>query len=797
MFTKEHERTMRDLLTLRKFISHWKGMAKDCPSGNIKAFALGALIFGFQGFRSDYPFLVLHLVLGGLLMFLTKIYKDFSSSAVSFLMITAAAYPSILLATCPLKFVFSWILACLTPLLITSLNLSKSHQILYLASSLCGWLFYTVAMRVFVNISNENQVFEPFWSQFLTLFLGANAFSLYSILSKKKPTDVITSMVPHPTQQSEALEVESKSAGSTQELSQAPVESFKQTEGLLFQFSHEIRNPLNGLLGNIDLALESIKDPEIVEIISDAKLSGEILLQLLNNILDSSKIDSGRLEISPVECNIREFFEKVWLITNDIMRKKSLYGAVNISNSLPTYIKVDPHRLVQIILNLTTNAAKFTEKGSVKWHIDYVSGTQIQDQDLKPKHFSFCPNEEAETSFIDIDEKHSSTYELLDTTRKRFRSHTGSMILSDSDELKGYLRLEIVDSGSGMSQTAVMNLFKKFEQVSEEATKRQLGTGLGLWITKEIVELMNGKIEVYSAQGFGTCFVILLETEVVPRNSSIVKMPPILSFSSLACKKALVVTASSYDRDTISRYLYESHIGDVITAPSSTEALEIFKNKGRDYFHVITVSCAASSIEEDRTVELIHKYEESKGWKSTMIIEICNESNKHRNTHPLEIKRGNQATVSVVRPISLESIQNALAEIERMQLQDHVVLVAEDDYFNLNLLGNFLEKMGVTYLKARNGREAIEIYSQNASKIRLVLMDCEMPIVNGFTAAKEIIRRQEESGITANIYGLTGHQEDKYRMKCKEAGMKDMLTKPINFTNLKKLILLELSKSSQ
>lgn len=706
--------------------------------------------------------------------------------------VTLGVYPPILLFFSPLQFVYSLVLSCSLPLLSLNLASNSSHRLMYLVSSVLAWTIYAIYSGLLGASPFERNTSKAFWSQFALLYSLSVSYAFWVLCSSQPKNDeneheaVTTVDLRVPSTKPQSME-----AGLHHQLTQVA----KQNEDFILRFSHEIRNPLNSLLGNIDLALESLKESEVKEMISNAKVSGEILLQLLNNILDSSKIDSKRLEISPVDCNIREYIEKVWLITHEIIRKKGIYGSIHLSGSLPTYMKIDPHRIMQIMLNMTTNAAKFTDKGSVKWHIDYVPKNQFCDQDLKPKYFSLHPGDEAETDLLEIDEKYLFDFEVLDTNRRKLKNHSGSFVGNSSrEELQGYLRLEIVDSGCGMTATSVANIFKKFEQVSEESSKRQIGTGLGLWITKEIVEMMNGKIEAYSIKNFGTCFVIVFETEALPKNASIFKVPTLRTLPSLICKKALLLDNCSENQDIMRRYLMKCNIDDIILVPNEEEAVELFKKKGPGYFHIIVVHLELLVGSNDTAVKLIREHEKHEGWKPAKIIVVSSENSEETRRYCLNKHGPIRADVFLVKPVSLALVQKAIEDVEKMNIQNQTVLVAEDDYFNLSLLGNFLEKMGVTCLKASNGEEAMRIYSAQSDRISLILMDCEMPVVDGFTATREILKKQTLLNRSANIFGLTGHTEEKYRQRCKEAGMQDMLTKPIDFQRLKQLIIKELSR---
>lgn len=769
------------------------------PKDEITTISIILLSLSFQGLIvGDYHSCVFHLLAAIVIFVLNIKIKIFEEKNILIYLNILAVYPPALLCCSPLQFTYCSIVSCVVPVLNLKRKLDWFHQFVYLMISISVWSVYLVYGSSLKDGSLANH--GAAWLQFIFLYGCSVAYSFY-VLNSESVTKVTSLQMPAVNLKSEPDSKHSSPELRCENIPAEVNELIKQKEIFILRFSHEIRNPLNSLLGNIDLAKESIKDESIKEMIEDAKVSGEILLQLLNNILDSSKIDSGKLEISYISCNIREFVEKMWLVTNDIIRKKKLYGSVYVSSSIPTYVKIDPHRIMQIVLNMTTNAAKFTDKGSVKWYVDFVTTNQLGEKELKPWYFSVNSAEtegdfDNEDDINDFDEKHLCDYDFLDTNKKRFKKYNGATMLSDFEGVHGYLRLEIVDTGCGMTQASLSNLFKKFEQVSEESSKRQIGTGLGLWITKEIAELMHGRIEVYSKKNYGTCFVILLETQAVPKNSSILKMPTLNTLPTLNCKKALVVDDNAYNQDLIKRYLGKSNIEDVMVMDNGVDAVECFKRKGNGYFNFIAINLSIPSPDGKATVRLMREHEKKENWKATKILVISPVFNEKEKKECLNPNGSIRADVYLEMPISLEVVQKVISDLEKKDMQNLAILVAEDDFFNLNLLGNFMEKIGVVCFKAKNGEEAINLYMQQSDKIALILMDCEMPVVDGFTATREITKRQKLAKKNAPIYGLTGHTEEMYRTKCKEAGMQDMLTKPIDFPSLKQLVIRELTKAA-
>ena len=306
----------------------------------------------------------------------------------------------------------------------------------------------------------------------------------------------------------------------TTELSKATKkaeEALDQQKTFVYSFSHEMRNPMNSLLGNLDLALMGEIAPDVREMINTAKICGVLLLNLINTVLDAGKLGLGKLEVNPVPTRVHDVFQRVWAISHDIITKKGLNSHLKISRQVPPRLILDSHRLNQVLMNLIGNATKFTEHGSIALSIDWLSGgSEITDNCFKP-----IPYDEDEGLF----EKEYNMYAI----KRQKRSSNGSLILSGSvkefclegvlqpkTEEKGMLKIVIRDTGCGMSPEDLSKLFQKFSQVGQVISKRQMGTGLGLFISKEIVENMGGEIRAYSKPKVGTTFLICIPTTALP-----------------------------------------------------------------------------------------------------------------------------------------------------------------------------------------------------------------------------------------------------------------------------------------
>ena len=651
-------------------------------------------------------------------------------------------------------------------------------------------------------------------------------------------------------------------------------DALDEKENFILRFSHEIRNPLNCLLGNIELCYEQATDKELEQMLKDAKVSGEILLQLLNNVLDTAKVVTGRLEVSLSTYNIRHFLERAWVICSEIIRKRRLYGCLSVNMNVPEVVEFDHHRLMQILINTVSNAAKFTDKGYVKVHVDFIEGSGIKKEDMLPKYGIFPQNEEEDERLNtimdeeDLNEKPTRNFENLTLrSRKSFRVSqvnslqsqntkleipvfTGSFICSIEDHQaytrktetpirkslkhvrfpeEGYIRFEIVDSGCGISQQFLENVFKKFQQVNSNSSKRQIGTGLGLWITKEIIEMMNGNVEIFSKPNRGTTIVIMVKSKAIPLPTA--NRAPSLTFSnekvaptSSSGGRVLIVEDIAYNQEINQKLFLKCGVGNVAIANNGKEAVDLFLKMGPQYFDLILMDIDMPVMDGKTAVKIIRQEEKKRGWSPVNIVFLTGFAEAKTQKQLLDEKGEYRANGFYSKPASIETFKRIVRDfvtssskiylpenckpglsLKRSATQvfpdnqkisvpmhDPVVLVVDDDSFNLTMVAKMLKLCKINTIEAHNGKEAIRVYEENWERISCILMDCEMPVLDGLEATQRILAKHAQRaallGKRMNIYGLTGHVGKEYRQKCLDVGMKNVLEKPINIEVLSTLL---------
>ena len=509
-----------------------------------------------------------------------------------------------------------------------------------------------------------------------------------------------------------------KSNTSLEQTNKTLQETLAEKESFILRFSHEIRNPLNSLLGNVELCHESTTiGPEDRKMLKDAKVSGEILLQLLNNILDSTKISTKRLEVNIQLYDVREFSEDLWVTCSDIIGKAKLFGSLAVNYNVPKKLEFDELRMRQIAMNLLTNATKFTQKGFINTFVDFIDTKETSPniQDMKPKYFGVAQQESDQILLTNSSDDFSfqefptHTHETLTLTTKKFlqracllkpeeqkinfkvASHetrpskpigSKSFISSPSNnkkirnfsgldptpsiEREGYLRIEVVDSGCGIKEEDLQHVFVNPEKSKASATTssdRQIGTRLGLWITKELVELLGGKIEIYSKPNIGTCLVIMIKTKsgrTKPRKDHSMSMTKIELPKIPKSRRALIVEDIAYNQEVNRKLIEKCGINHITIASNGLEAFEIFRSKGEDYFDVILTDLDMPIMDGKTSTKLIREHEKMLNWKPVKIIVLTGYSEAATQQEMLNPAGPYRANSFLSKPSSFETIMKTL-----------------------------------------------------------------------------------------------------------------------------------------
>lgn len=495
----------------------------------------------------------------------------------------------------------------------------------------------------------------------------------------------------------------------------------------LATMSHEIRTPMNGLIGTTTLLAETNLTEEQQRYTDIIRTSGDSLLSVINDILDFSKIESGKMELDSHPFNLVACVEDVL----DMFASKAAHQGIDlvydINPNVPVLIYGDSTRLRQVLINLTGNAIKFTHKGEV---------------------------------FINI-------YQ------------------SDDFENNITLTFEIRDTGIGIPDSKLLNLFQPFTQVDSSTTRKYGGSGLGLAISKKLVELMNGIIGATSEEGKGTTFFFTIPTqECLP---AVAVTSAAISFADLQGKKVLIVDDNATHcyilKKNIQAWKFES-----TTVQSPREALDMI-----DHTHFDLVITDMNMPEMDGA-HMAKKIKEKNADLPIILLSSVGDDRtiQHDNlfgsilTKPVRQKDLQQAITRQFLPnetpvtIQYQESQFSVSFAKKFPLR---ILIAEDHEVNQVLISMIMEKLGYNVIMVNNGEEAVEKVIDQP--FDLVLMDSQMPVMDGLTATKTI---RELDIQQPAIVALTANATHEDREQCKAVGMDDYLSKPIQLDLLMQVL---------
>lgn len=610
-------------------------------------------------------------------------------------------------------------------------------------------------------------------------------------------------------------------------------EALQARELFIASVSHELRNPLNAMIGNIELLILDMVNPKWLQMLETCKVCGEVLLGLINNVLDVAKINAEKLELHYLPENFHRLAEKIWKISSMRINQKGLEGVLRISHNFPKYLEIDSHRLTQVLLNLIGNSSKFTAQGFVK-----VIMTWCEDQDLenlKEPNFEYTQlfahrkrseteayvpdeleveclavNTQASDQVIDEERISSPLDSPLTGLNPRFFNHIlcskyAALSLTEtklhipnipgsysSRKRRGVIKIEIIDTGCGISQPALHRIFQPFTQADSSITRRFGGTGLGLYITQQLIQKMGGQIKVYSEEKVGSNFCVLIPTQTVTREEVKEKLHEELENCTtqdvVKDIRALVVDDGHSNQAVICSYLKKLSI-QAETANNGKEALEMFKNKPLDYYTFITMDLQMPVMDGLTACKRIRAYEnEMEACTNIPIIVITGNCTEIEKNECLREDGQIKADYFYRKPFSYEECKNAAQFIINKKSMNssrkNKVLIVDDDPFNQMVINEYLRKYGFKCEICANGLQALQKLSKE--KFDAVLMDCEMPQMDGYTATRKII----EMNPKILVIGITGNTGGKPIERALASGMKYVESKPINFQKLVNLLSL-------